>query len=315
MLTKPISRRDLHKRIGLALAFSLTAPAAFRPTAATAGGQIRTITHALGTTQVPGTPSRVVALEFSFVQALDALGMAPVGITDDDQPKRIEQLLGKKIDYSSVGTRLEPNLELVSALAPDLIIADEVRHSAIYQQLSAIAPTIVLNSWEGSYEVIKTSVVTIADALGEKEKGKQVIAAHEAVIAGLVAKIPTGETRRFLLAVANPDSMSLHTSASFTGSVFKAMGLTPAIDSTDPVESGAGIERLVAVNPDVLLVATDAGGTVFDQWKSNTAFTNISAARAGTVFEVNRNQFSRFRGLATAEMIAREILAKVYQAG
>ncbi len=304
----PLSRRQF----GLLLSACAAAAA---PGLALAADDRRTITHELGTTEIAGKPQRVVALEFSFVQALDAIGVVPVGITDDNQPKRIEQLLGKKIDYSSVGTRLEPNLELVAALAPDLIIADEIRHSAIYQQLSAIAPTIVLNSWEGSYDVIKASVVTIADALGEKEKGEQALAAHEAVIAGLVAKIPAGEKRRFLLAVANPDSMSLHTSASFTGSVFRAMGLTPAIDSADAVESGAGLERLIAVDPDVLLVATDAGGTVFDQWKSNTAFSNISAVKAGTIYEVDRNQFSRFRGLATAEMIAREILAKVYKVG
>lgn len=304
----PLSRRQF----GLLLSACAAAAA---PGLALAADDRRTITHELGTTEIAGEPQRVVALEFSFVQALDAIGVVPVGITDDNQPKRIEQLLGKKIDYSSVGTRLEPNLELVAALAPDLIIADEIRHSAIYQQLSAIAPTIVLNSWEGSYDVIKASVVTIADALGEKEKGEQALAAHEAVIAGLVAKIPAGEKRRFLLAVANPDSMSLHTSASFTGSVFRAMGLTPAIDSADAVESGAGLERLIAVDPDVLLVATDAGGTVFDQWKSNTAFSNISAVKAGTIYEVDRNQFSRFRGLATAEMIAREILAKVYKVG
>ncbi len=304
----PLSRRQF----GLLLSACAAAAA---PGLALAADDRRTITHELGTTEIAGKPQRVVALEFSFVQALDAIGVVPVGITDDNQPKRIEQLLGKKIDYSSVGTRLEPNLELVAALAPDLIIADEIRHSAIYQQLSAIAPTIVLNSWEGSYDVIKASVVTIADALGEKEKGEQALAAHAAVIAGLVAKIPAGEKRRFLLAVANPDSMSLHTSASFTGSVFRAMGLTPAIDSADAVESGAGLERLIAVDPDVLLVATDAGGTVFDQWKSNTAFSNISAVKAGTIYEVDRNQFSRFRGLATAEMIAREILAKVYKVG
>lgn len=314
MLKKHLSRRDLHKQMAAAFAVLLAAPIAFRAGAAMAGGN-RQIAHALGKTEIDGMPSRVVALEFSFVQALDALGVVPVGITDDNQPKRIDQLLGKHIDYNSVGARLEPNLELVSALMPDLIIADEIRHSAIYQQLSAIAPTIVLNSWEGSYQTIKESVVVIADALGDKAKGEKVIADHDATIAGLVAKIPTGEKRRFLLAVATPDSMSLHTSASFTGSVFKAIGLTPAIDSKDAVESGAGLERLIAVNPDVLLVATDAGGTVLDQWKNNSAFANVSAVRAGTVFEVDRNQFSRFRGLKTAEMIVREILAKVYNAG
>ncbi len=89
-------------------------------------------------------------------------------------------------------------------------------------------PTIVLNSWEGTYEVIKESVVTIAEALGDKAKGEAAVAAHEATIAELAAKIPAGETRTFLLAVANPDSLALHTSASFTGSVFQALGLTPA---------------------------------------------------------------------------------------
>lgn len=272
----------------------------------------RTIAHALGSTEISGHPSRVVALEFSFVQALDALGMTPVGISDDNQPKRIEQLLGKTITYSSVGTRLEPNLELLSALTPDLIIADETRQSATYSQLSAIAPTIVLNSWEGDYQTIKNSVVTIADALGDKAKGEKVVADHEARVAALMAKIPTGEKRRFLLAVATPDVMTLHTSSSFSGSVFKAIGLTPAVESADATEGGVSLERLIAVNPDVLLVATEPGGTIFDQWKANSAWANISAVRNGMVFEVDRNQFSRFRGLKTAELIVREILAKVY---
>lgn len=303
-------------RLGPARPFSIALAAilAAVPLAAAADEArgARMITHELGTTEISGHPSHVVALEFSFVQALDALGVTPAGITDDNQPQRIEQLLGKKITYASVGTRLEPNLELVSSLTPDLIIADKIRHSVIYPQLGAIAPTIVLNSWEGDYKTIKDSVVTIADALGEKAAGEKVIADHEARIAALVSKIPAGETRRFLLAVANPDSMSLHTSSSFTGSVFQAIGLKPAIESADAIESGASLERLIAVNPDVLLVATDKGGTAFDQWKDNAAWENIAAVRNGMVFEVDRNQFSRFRGLKTAELIVREVLAKVY---
>ena len=295
------------------LAFALVAAVGFVAPSMAQDAK-RTIAHELGSTEISGTPGRVVALEYSFVQALDSLGVTPAGISDDDQAARIEQLLGKKIDYVSVGTRLEPNLELVSSLRPDLIIADETRHAAIYQQLSAIAPTVVLNSWEGSYDVIKQSVVTIADALGDKAKGEAAVAAHEATMAELAARIPAGEKRTFLLVVANADSLALHTSNSFSGSTFQALKLTPAIqsDNADPVESGVGLERLVAVNPDVLLVATDGKGTVFDQWQDNAAWKGISAVKNNLVFEVNRNQFSRFRGLLTAETMAREILAKVY---
>ena len=272
----------------------------------------RVIPHQSGQTEISGRPSRVVALEFSFVQTLDALGVLPAGIADDNQPARIELLMGRKVDYASVGTRLEPNLELVSALQPDLIIGDELRHSAIYDQLSSIAPTIILNSWEGDYPTIRGSVPVIAEALGIAGAGQKALEAHDAAMKAMAARIPEGEQRRILLAVATPDSMSLHSSSSFTGSVFRAIGLTPAIESDDAIQSGAGLERLIAVNPDILLVATDPGGTVLDQWQDNAAWKNISAVSAGNVFQVDRNQFSRFRGLKTAEMIATEVLAQVY---
>ncbi|KKC39864.1 iron ABC transporter substrate-binding protein [Devosia epidermidihirudinis] len=271
----------------------------------------RTITHELGETTITGEPVRIVALEFSFVQALDSLDIVPVGIADDNQPERIEQNLGKTIEYSSVGTRLEPNLELISVLQPDLIIADERRHGAIYEQLSAIAPTIVLNSWDGSYEDIKQAVVTIADAIGDKAKGEQVVADHNARMAEIASKIPAND-KRFMLAVATADNWSLHTSASFSGSIFAAIGVKTALEASEPVESGVGLERLVAINPDVLLVATDPGGTIFNQVQDNSAWQAISAVQNGLVFEVNRNQYARFRDLRTAELIANDVLSKVF---
>lgn len=274
----------------------------------------RTITHELGETKITGKPVRIVALEFSFVQALDSLGITPVGITDDNQPDRIEQNLGKKIEYSSVGTRLEPNLELISALQPDLIIADERRHGAIYEQLSAIAPTIVLNSWDGTYKDIKDAVITIADAVGDKAKGEKVVADHDARIAAIAAKIPADNNRKFMLAVATADNWSLHTSDSFSGSIFAAIGVETAIKADKPVESGVGLERLVAVNPDVLLVATDPGGTIFNRVQDNSAWKAIAAVKNNLVFEVNRNQYARFRDLRTAELIANDVLTKVFNA-
>lgn len=277
-------------------------------------GDGRVVAHALGDTEVLGYPKRVVALEYSFVQALDALGVPPVGIADDDEPERVAQLRGESIEYTSVGTRLEPNLELVDSLQPDLIVADEVRHPAIYNQLSQIAPTIVLNSWEGSYQDIKDAVVVIADALGDRAAGEEIVSMHEATMADYAAEIPAGEDRTFLLAVATPDAMTLHTSSAFNGSVFDALSLTPAVESTEALESDVSIERLVAVDPDVLFVATDGPGTVFEQWQDNRVWSAISAVSGDMVFEVDRNQYSRFRGLHTAEVLAEDIVQMITDA-
>lgn len=299
----------LYRLLALTALFSMSAAPAFASDAFP-----KTVSHELGSTTIPAQPKRVVVLEFSFVQALDALGEQPVGIADDNKPQNIEQLLGKPMDYVSVGTRLEPNLELISALHPDLIIADERRHSAIYSQLSRIAPTIVLNSWDGNYQDIKHAVATIADALGEKVHGEQVLQQHQADIQAIADNIPADANDTFLLAVATTDAWSLHTSSSFSGSVFDTIGVQSAIQSEHPIESGVGLERLLDINPDVLLVATDPGRpTIFDQMKNSAAWQNISAVKQGRVYQVNRNQYARFRGLATAKLIASDVVHQVYQ--
>jgi ABC-type Fe3+-citrate transport system substrate-binding protein len=130
-------------------------------------------------------------------------------------------------------------------------------------------------------------------------------------MAEIAAELPADEKRTFLLAVAIPDSMTLHTSSAFTGSVFKALGLTPAIESDEATESGVGLERLVSVNPGVLFVATDGPGTAYEEWQKNSAWAGMDAAKTGAVYEVDRNQFARFRGLSTAETIAEDIVQKI----
>ena len=83
------------------------------------------IKHEEGTTKVPKHPKRVVVLEYSFVDALVALDVKPVGIADDNKKNRIIKPLRDKIgNYTSVGARKQPNLEKSSKLKPDLIIAD-----------------------------------------------------------------------------------------------------------------------------------------------------------------------------------------------
>ena len=59
--------------------------------------------------------------------------------------ERIIKPLRDKIgNYTSVGARKQPNLEEISKLKPDLIIADSNRHKGIYKDLNKIAPTIEL---------------------------------------------------------------------------------------------------------------------------------------------------------------------------
>lgn len=107
-----------------------------------------TVEHELGTLELETAPKRIVALEYSFVDALLALGVEPVGMAKDDIPP---YLAAEIADIPSVGSRYELNLEAILAREPDLILADLSRNREIYGQLSKIAPTAVFDSYYGKY--------------------------------------------------------------------------------------------------------------------------------------------------------------------
>ncbi|MFT3944002.1 MAG: Fe(3+) dicitrate ABC transporter substrate-binding protein [Ancrocorticia sp.] len=267
----------------------------------------RSITHDSGTTEISGEPKNVVALEFSFVDSLLLLGTDPVGIADDEDASRIAQLAGSDLEYTSVGTRAEPNQEVIASLKPDLIIADTDRHSEVYAALSEIAPTIVLNSREGSYQDMKDNTVIIADALGKKDDGVAAVAAHEKAMEEIASKLPADEARTVQLATARADLLRIHTSSSFVGSVMEAVGAKVAVKSDEAYED-ASLERIAEVNPDVLFIASDVDTPITDTWKDNPVWTGMKAVSTDQVHEADRNLFTRFRGLKTAETIGQQIV-------
>lgn len=247
------------------------------------------------------------------MDALLSLGKTPVGVADDQSRKRITELAGQHIEYTSVGDRKEPNLELIAQLTPDLIIADKDRHAKVYEQLSQIAPTIVLNSREGSYQDIKDGVRTVSRALGDAALGDRVLSKHEATMARRAQELSGKATDRTIqLVTARDQLLRIHSSSSFVGGVMTALNLKVAVQSPEPYED-ASLERLSAINPSVLLIAADSKNPITKQWaKANSPlWTKMTAVTQGRAFEVDRNLFTRFRGLNAAERMAQTMIENI----
>ncbi|WLR47710.1 Fe(3+) dicitrate ABC transporter substrate-binding protein [Halobacillus litoralis] len=274
----------------------------------------RVIEHEMGETEIKGQPEKVVALEFSFVDNLASLGVSPVGIADDDDTERIIEPIREKIgDYTSVGTRKQPSLEVISSLQPDLIIADMKRHKDIYDQLSDIAPTIILPSLAADYEGIISSFETVSKAMGMEEKGEEVLADHEAKMEELRAQVPEDEERTVLPAVVADSGYFAHNMESYTGSLLESIGLKNAIQSGDERYNKINLEQVVEFNPDVMFHMVAGDQTVVDEWESNELYQGISAVENGEVHEVDRNMWSRFRGLISSEKILEDAINYLYE--
>lgn len=278
-----------------------------KTSAKTSNQEIRTIKHEMGETEMKNTPKKIVTLELSFVDSLNALGIKPIGISDDNKKEMITKLVGQEMDYTSVGTREQPNLEVISSLQPDLIIADAERHKGIYKDLQKIAPTIVLKSRESTYQENLDSFKTIAKAVNKEDAAEKRLSEHEKKIKELKAKLTVDSNMTVLPAVVRDTSFQAHTSSSYDGELLERMGLKNAIQQKQP-HAEMNLEQLVEIDPDVLLLANNEGKLLTDEWKDNPLWKDLKAVKNGQVYSVDRDLWTRYRGVISAEAIAKDTL-------
>lgn len=274
------------------------------------------IAHEAGTTMVPDSVERIVVLEFSFIDALASVGVAPVGIADDNNRDRVipayTEIIGD--EWVSVGTRKTPSLEVIASLAPDLIIADKNRHTAAYETLSEIAPTIVLDSLGGDYHASVAQMAVIGEAIGKADEMNARIAEHKATMADYVAQIkPKAEGLSAQFGVTNAKGLWLHAPPSYNGSLLEMFGF----DSTmTPGEGGVyekvyvptTLEQLSEVNPDILIFGEYADPSHVDSWAGEALFAGLSAVQEDRVYNVTAHNWSRLRGMLAAELTAADLV-------
>lgn len=231
--------------------------------AAASAGFPRTIEHAMGTTEIKTKPKRVVALDTSYVDATLILDTPVVGYTD------YRTINGKLPDYlgddrtkygaeaQSVGTLAEPNLEKIAALDPDLIISAKVRHEKLYDQLSAIAPTIMSETTGATW---KDNIRLEAKAVGAEDLAEKEISSYEQAAKTVGAAINAKASNPTISVVRFVDGPTrLYQNASYSGIVLKDAGLKRP-KSQDVADFALEIspERIKDADADAIFVATYA---------------------------------------------------------
>lgn len=155
--------------------------------ATAASAEQREITHVMGEITLPATPQRIIVLEWAYVEAVLAVGVQPVGVADiEGYHSWVKIPVALDPAVMDVGTRQAPNLELIATLQPDLIIATSFRVGDSYDELSAIAPTLVFDNYPtdvSHYENMRRTFSTIADIIGRQAEGEAVLAEMEAKFA------------------------------------------------------------------------------------------------------------------------------------
>ena len=222
-------------------------------TAVLAAGETHVVEHARGETEVPSQPQRVVVLEPVQLDTAIALGIVPVGSPTLNATTSIPKYLGEEAaGITVVGTFMELKLETIAALRPDLIIGTETRHSAYYDQLSAIAPTVFMATQTDPW---RDNLQFTANALGATTGADQLLAEYDQRCEDIKQRYNVeGKTAQFIR--PRDTVLSIYAPSSFAGSTLECVGFKiPDRDWDDAISSDISPELVLEATADYVFVA------------------------------------------------------------
>ncbi|EME97710.1 iron-siderophore ABC transporter substrate-binding protein [Streptomyces mobaraensis NBRC 13819 = DSM 40847] len=272
-------------------------------TDAAAGQFPRTVTHALGKTEIKAKPKRVVVLDVGELDNVVSLGIKPVGYAPAEGGDGIPSYLRKDAgDPKSVGTINGLNLEAINNLHPDLILGSKLRAEKHYKDLSKIAPTVFSVrpgfTWKENY-------LLNAAALDETAKAKANLAAYEAKAKKLGEDVgekkPTISMVRYM-----PQFTRLYAQKSFIGTVLKDAGLPrPKNQQVDELAVQIGPEKIDQADADWIFTGVygDPDRTKRDVARDNPLWKNLKAVKEGRARDVSDETWYLGLGVTAANSV------------
>ena len=272
-----------------------------------------TIKDAKGEFTLDKTPSRVVALEYSFVDALAQVGVSPVGVADDNKVDRILPQVREKIaTWQSVGTRSQPSLEVIASLKPDLIIADPSRHTAVFEELKKIAPTVMFDSRHESYQENLETAQKIGDLVGKSSEMKAKIIEHNDYIANIAKNLGV-QGKKASFGTSREDKFNIQNDNGYVGSFLTTLGFAPTKLNSDQAFVEINLEQLVMEKPEYLFIAHYRDESIARKWEAEPLWKAIPAVKANHVYSVDADMWARGRGLEASKIMAKQIEGFVKQ--
>jgi iron complex transport system substrate-binding protein len=271
------------------------------------GAMAREITHAMGITEVPDSPQRIVILTNEGTEALLAVGIKPVGAVQSwvGNPW-YDHIADDMTDVTVVGEESAINLEAIAALQPDLIIGNKMRQEKIYDQLSAIAPTVMSERLRGDWKV---NMALYTEAAGKGEEGKAALAAYDERIAKIAAEAGPLLEEKVSLVRFMSGMTRIYYKDTFAGLILSEIGFKrPASQDKPEFADDVGKERIPDFDGDRLFyfvyeVGDGVAEKVAAEWTADPLWQNLTVVKAGKAYAVSDTIWNTAGGVIAANLL------------
>ncbi|TCQ25786.1 iron-siderophore ABC transporter substrate-binding protein [Rhizobium sp. PP-CC-3G-465] len=260
----------------------------------------------------PKEPKRIVALvpTFSLGIALElglpVVGAPLFGMSDEDLKSRAEAA-----GVVDLGSFMEPSIEKIVALQPDLIIGSDFLGEEAYQMASRLAPTALLTgaNWKEFYRTL-ANITGVADGMEGRftEYEKRVASVRERVPKDVRVSVVRITPWEFQVYLDEPDAW-----APFD--VLRKAGVSRTDFETSETKVGTkrlDFEGLAGLDGDILLYIVGGSNDSATSGRHEAVLANplwkmLPAVKAGRAYRVDAATWMEFSGLASANKVLDDI--------
>ncbi|GAA2818976.1 ABC transporter substrate-binding protein [Kitasatospora sp. CM 4170] len=282
------------------------------PAADAAAGGKRTVKDATGkAVEIPAEPKRIVTLTQEDLDAVLALGLKPVGITNGQGLAEPPAYLKDKVQgVPVVGNLLQPVMDKVIAAKPDLILAGDMQDEQVLKQLREITPATLVTM--APTDDWKLSFRGIGNAVNKLEQANKVIADYDAKAAKAGGELGANKGAAVSIVRWNPTGPSWMEKKQFAGGVALDMGLTrpKAQDKDGNAHTPAlSLEKINEIDGDWLFLSTltDDGKAALKDVQSKPAYQELGAVKNNHTVTVDGSVWSTRGGPLAADVVIGDI--------
>ncbi|WP_313133793.1 siderophore ABC transporter substrate-binding protein [Anaerocolumna sp.] len=225
------------------------------------------ITDIYGTVTVPVNPKNVVALDNRTFETLSDWGIelaaVPKAVMPADSPYVADD------SVQDIGNHREPNLEILAAVDPELVIVGQ-RFASFYEEIKALVPNAaVINlNFDVSEEAaapgenlvngLKNSTISLGKIFDKNKEAEQLVADFDQAIENAKSAYNGTDTVMSVVVSGGDIGFSAPHSGRVWGPMYEIFGWTPALEvdgsSSDHQGDDISVEAIAQSNPDWIFV-------------------------------------------------------------
>ncbi|WP_145047416.1 ABC transporter substrate-binding protein [Paenibacillus xylanexedens] len=255
---------------------------------------VKTVNSEMGEIEIPETPQRVVGLSVVYPEFLYALGIVPIAVQNyhDEFPSYLSEPFSNTM---KMGIGKTPNFEAIMEANPDLIIAPAWWSQKDYDQLTLIAPTVLLQGRDDWRDELRD----IAKIVNKEEQAEQVIqdlVEKEKMAADTLNKRIGDETVLYIRVMEK--EIVMHGENIDRGNfVHKRLGMKPVPNFPQSEKAmSVSLEVLPEYDADHLIVQLDDETNPeikkkFEQMLSTSLWKNLKAVKEDHVYMVGGKEW------------------------